>query len=86
MADSGEIRRGTDEDELGQQNFLLGTDWQVDVTQMVKDSLRVVEPHIAQLLESQVLIGRNAGTTKLQVVCVYMLAVLFSQCLYVHTF
>ena len=68
MADSGEIRGGTEEDGLGQQNFLLGTDWQVDVTQLVKESLRAEQPNIAQLLEGQVLIGRSPGTTKLQVV------------------
>ncbi|XP_051794945.1 transmembrane protein 132C [Acanthochromis polyacanthus] len=67
VADSGEIRGAADDDGLGQQNFLLGTDWQVDVTQMVKDSLRVEDPRVAQLLEGQVVIGVNAGTTKLQV-------------------
>ncbi|XP_023125076.2 transmembrane protein 132C [Amphiprion ocellaris] len=67
VADTGEIRGAADDDGLGQQNFLLGTDWQVDVTQMVKDSLRVEDPRVAQLLEGQVVIGVNAGTTKLQV-------------------
>lgn len=54
-----------------QQNFLLGSDWQVEVTQLVRDSLRVQDSEVARLLEGQVLVGVAAGTTKLQVwVCV----------------
>uniref|UniRef100_A0A8C9YES1 Transmembrane protein 132C n=1 Tax=Sander lucioperca TaxID=283035 RepID=A0A8C9YES1_SANLU len=67
VADSGEVRGATEEDGMGQQNFLLGSDWQVEVTQLVKDSLRVEVPKVAQLLEGQVLIGVSAGVTKLQV-------------------
>ncbi|XP_036973614.1 transmembrane protein 132C [Acanthopagrus latus] len=67
VADNGEVRGASEEDRMGQQNFLLGTDWQVEVTQLVKDSLRVADPKVAQLLEGQVVIGQNAGTTKLQV-------------------
>ncbi|XP_034047636.1 transmembrane protein 132C-like [Thalassophryne amazonica] len=60
--------RGVGEDEgLGQQNFLLGSDWQVEVTQLVKDSLRVLDPKIALLQEDQVITGLSAGTTKVQV-------------------
>lgn len=64
-----EVWGASEEDGLGQQNFLLGSDWQVDVTQLVKDSLRVADTKIAQLLEGQVLIGLSTGTTQLQVVC-----------------
>lgn len=71
VAESGEVRGATDGDGLGQQNFLLGSDWQVEVTQLVKEFLRVQDPKVAQLLEGQVLIGLGAGTTKLQVVCVF---------------
>ncbi|XP_056259433.1 transmembrane protein 132C [Seriola aureovittata] len=67
IADTEEVRGAAEEDGLGQQNFLLGSDWQVEVTQLVKDSLRVEDPKVAQLLEGQVLIGLSAGTTKLQV-------------------
>ncbi|KAF7663485.1 hypothetical protein LDENG_00209470, partial [Lucifuga dentata] len=67
MADPGEGREASEEAGPGQQNFLLGSDWQVDVTQLVKDSLRVEDLKVAQLLEGQVVIGRRAGTTKLQV-------------------
>ncbi|XP_038590524.1 transmembrane protein 132C [Micropterus salmoides] len=67
VADNGEVRGTGEEDGLGQQNFLLGSDWQVEVTQLVKDSLKLEDPKVAQLLEGQVLIGLSAGTTKLQV-------------------
>nr|XP_020465479.1 transmembrane protein 132D-like [Monopterus albus] len=67
VADDEEIRGAAEEDGLGQQNFLLGSDWQVEVTQLVKDSLRVEDPKVAQLLEGRVLIGLSAGNTKLQV-------------------
>ncbi|XP_071769686.2 transmembrane protein 132C [Centroberyx gerrardi] len=68
VADSGEGRGAVEEEEgPGQQSFLLGSDWQVDVTQLVQDSLRVEDPKVAQLLDGQVLIGLSAGATKLQV-------------------
>ncbi|XP_039636049.1 transmembrane protein 132C isoform X2 [Perca fluviatilis] len=76
VADSGEVRGATEEDGMGQQNFLLGSDWQVEVTQLVKDSLRVEVPKVAQLLEGQVLIGVSAGVTKLQVLSPLTSAVL----------
>ncbi|KAI3361852.1 hypothetical protein L3Q82_002180 [Scortum barcoo] len=66
VADSGEVR-GVAEEDGQQQNFLLGSDWQVEVTQLVKESLRVEDLKVAQLLDGQVLIGLSAGTTKLQV-------------------
>ncbi|KAM6975690.1 transmembrane protein 132C [Tautogolabrus adspersus] len=68
VVDTGEVRGAAEEDGLGQQNFLLGSDWQVEVTQLVKDSLRVADPKVAQLLDGQVVIGVSAGSTKLQVV------------------
>ena len=73
VADSGEIKEAMEEDGLGQMIFLLGSDWQVDVTQLVRQSLRVEDRKIAELLEGQVLIGLSAGTTKLQVVRIYHL-------------
>lgn len=56
-----------EDDKMGQQNFLLGSDWQVEVTQLVKDSLRVADPKVAQLLEGQVVIGLSTGVTQIQV-------------------
>ncbi|KAF3848917.1 hypothetical protein F7725_015414 [Dissostichus mawsoni] len=67
IADTGEVKGATEEEGQGQQNFLLGSDWQVEVTQLVKDSLRVEVPKVAQLLDGQVLIGLSPGITKLQV-------------------
>lgn len=54
-------------DGLGQQDFLLGSDWQVDVTDLVQDSLRVEDQRVARLLKGQVLMGLSTGTAKLQV-------------------
>ncbi|XP_058474176.1 transmembrane protein 132C [Solea solea] len=62
-----DVRRAMEEDGAGQPNFLLGSDWQVEVTQLVKDSLRLENPKVAQMLDGEVLIGLSAGTTKLQV-------------------
>ncbi|KAM8827881.1 transmembrane protein 132C [Spinachia spinachia] len=67
VAEAGEVMGAAEEDGLGQQSFLLGSDWQVEVTQLVKDFLRVEVPKVAQLLDGQVLVGTSAGITKLQV-------------------
>lgn len=82
VADISESRGATEEDVLGQQTFLLGTDWQVDVTQLVKESLRVEDPKVAQLLDDQVVIGLSTGNTKLQVVFMYILSQFLKQKLY----
>lgn len=90
VADTEESRGATEEDRMGQQNFLLGSDWQVEVTQLVKDSLRVEDPKVAQLLEGQVLIGVSTGNTKLQVVslcvcvCAYFVCVVVTCRLHCH--
>ncbi|XP_067114802.1 LOW QUALITY PROTEIN: transmembrane protein 132C-like [Osmerus mordax] len=55
------------EEGQGQPDFLLGSDWQVDVTELVQDSLRVEDQRVARLVQGQVVIGQNTGTTKLQV-------------------
>lgn len=55
------------EEWQGQPDFLLGSDWQVDVTELVRDSMKLVDDRVARLSEEQVLIGLNAGTTKVQV-------------------
>ena len=55
------------DDPAEQQNFLLGSDWQVEVTQLVRDSLRVTDPKVGQLIEGPVLIGLKPGSTKIQV-------------------
>ncbi|XP_070991577.1 transmembrane protein 132D-like [Oncorhynchus clarkii lewisi] len=51
----------------GALESFLGTDWQVDVTRLVRYSFRVRDPSIARLQAGTVLQGRAAGTTTLQV-------------------
>lgn len=46
--------------------FLLGSDWQLDITALVQDYLRVEDPRVAQL-EDRVLVGVAPGSTQLQV-------------------
>ncbi|XP_057216931.1 transmembrane protein 132C [Triplophysa rosa] len=55
------------EEWQGQPDFLLGSDWQVDVTELVRDSMKLVDERVARLSEEQVLLGLNVGTTKVQV-------------------
>ncbi|XP_051537026.1 transmembrane protein 132C-like [Myxocyprinus asiaticus] len=55
------------EEWQGQPDFLLGSDWQVDVTELVRDSLRVGNEQVARLSKEQVLIGLSTGTTNVQV-------------------
>uniref|UniRef100_A0A668A5G2 Si:dkey-1d7.3 n=1 Tax=Myripristis murdjan TaxID=586833 RepID=A0A668A5G2_9TELE len=45
----------------------LGSDWQVDVTNLVRYSLKVADPDVARLQAGVVLQGRAMGTTTLQV-------------------
>ncbi len=59
--------RAEPEEWQGQPDFLLGSDWQVDVTELVRDSLRVVDERVAKLSEEQVLVGLNNGNHQVQV-------------------
>ncbi|KAM9742938.1 transmembrane protein 132C isoform 2-T2 [Menidia menidia] len=54
-------------DSRGQTSFLLGTDWQVDITELVWDFLKVENPHIAKLLNRKTLVGLDTGMTSIQV-------------------
>ncbi|KAM3867991.1 transmembrane protein 132C-like [Diretmus argenteus] len=54
-------------DPLGQMSFMLGSDWQVDITELVWDFLKVEDPQIAQLLDGRILVGRDVGMTTIQV-------------------
>ncbi|XP_063820673.1 transmembrane protein 132C isoform X1 [Pseudophryne corroboree] len=54
-------------DPLGQLVFLLGSDWQFDVTDLVTDFMKLEEPHIAKLQDGRLLIGREIGMTTIQV-------------------
>uniref|UniRef100_A0A8C3QUQ0 Transmembrane protein 132D n=1 Tax=Cyanoderma ruficeps TaxID=181631 RepID=A0A8C3QUQ0_9PASS len=51
----------------GQLSFLLGPDWQLDITDMVRDFMQVEEPRIARLQEGQVLVGLELGMTTIQI-------------------
>ncbi|KAG7253350.1 hypothetical protein CRUP_023329, partial [Coryphaenoides rupestris] len=73
MADTGEEERAgggvsaaAADEAANQQDFLLGTDWQVDVTHLVAESLKVKDPKTARFLQGQVLMGLSPGTTKVQ--------------------
>lgn len=54
-------------DPRSQTSFMLGSDWQVDITEMVWDFLKVEDPQIAQLLDRKVLVGQGTGMTTIQV-------------------
>ncbi|XP_036385889.1 transmembrane protein 132D-like [Megalops cyprinoides] len=54
-------------DPRGQLTFMLGSDWQVEVTELVGDFLRVRDPQVARLQDGQVLMGRETGVTSVQV-------------------
>ncbi|ELK14253.1 Transmembrane protein 132C [Pteropus alecto] len=51
----------------GQPSHLLSPDWQVDVTHLVADFLKLEKPHVATLQDSRVLVGREVGMTTVQV-------------------
>ncbi|XP_060768812.1 transmembrane protein 132E isoform X2 [Neoarius graeffei] len=46
---------------------MLGSDWQVDVTDLVQDSLKVVDPRVAELVDHIVLVALEQGSTILKV-------------------
>uniref|UniRef100_A0A674K8S1 Transmembrane protein 132D n=1 Tax=Terrapene triunguis TaxID=2587831 RepID=A0A674K8S1_9SAUR len=54
-------------DPSGQLSYLLGSDWQVDITELVSDFMQVEEPRIAKLQGGQVLIGQELGMTTIQI-------------------
>ncbi|NXH99220.1 T132B protein, partial [Pachycephala philippinensis] len=51
----------------GQLSYLLGSEWQFDITELVADFMKVEEPKIAKLQEGRVLAGREQGITTVQV-------------------
>ncbi|XP_072289085.1 transmembrane protein 132C [Eucyclogobius newberryi] len=51
----------------GQSRFMLGSDWQVDITELVWDFLKVEDEHIVQLIDRRTLVGRGSGMTSIQV-------------------
>ncbi|NXI83869.1 T132D protein, partial [Rhipidura dahli] len=48
-------------------SHLLGPDWQLDITDLVRDFMQVEEPRIARLQDGQVLVGLELGMTTIQI-------------------
>lgn len=51
----------------GHLTYLLGSEWQFDITELVADFMKVEEPRVAKLQEGRVLAGREQGITTVQV-------------------
>ncbi|XP_056320277.1 transmembrane protein 132C [Danio aesculapii] len=49
------------------QAFFLGSDWQVDVTRLVRYFLKVEDPNVVRLQAGRVLSGQDVGTTTIKV-------------------
>nr|XP_057912569.1 transmembrane protein 132D-like [Doryrhamphus excisus]XP_057912570.1 transmembrane protein 132D-like [Doryrhamphus excisus]XP_057912571.1 transmembrane protein 132D-like [Doryrhamphus excisus] len=49
-------------------DYLLGPDWQVDVTNLVRYTLKVADPEVARVQHRAVLQGRAVGRTTVQVI------------------
>ncbi|XP_077377553.1 transmembrane protein 132D isoform X2 [Festucalex cinctus] len=47
--------------------YFLGSDWQVDVTRLVRYFMKVEDPRVARLQAGRVLSGQDVGTTAIQV-------------------
>nr|XP_014345305.1 PREDICTED: transmembrane protein 132D isoform X1 [Latimeria chalumnae] len=54
-------------DPGGQLIFMLGSDWQFEITDLVNDFLKVEEPRIVKLQDGRILIGQELGMTTIQV-------------------
>ncbi|XP_068099810.1 transmembrane protein 132D-like isoform X2 [Hyperolius riggenbachi] len=50
----------------GQLNYLLGSDWQVDITDLITEFIQMDDPKVLRL-QGQLLIGQEAGMTTLQI-------------------
>ncbi|XP_069038232.1 transmembrane protein 132C [Lepisosteus oculatus] len=54
-------------DPGGELVYMLGSDWQADITELVEDFFKVEDPRIARLQDGRVLIGKDLGITTIQV-------------------
>ncbi|XP_077570919.1 transmembrane protein 132C [Stigmatopora nigra] len=54
-------------DPRSQTSYMLGTDWQVDITELVWEFVKVENSQIARLLDRRILVGRGVGMTTIQV-------------------
>ncbi|XP_028750138.1 transmembrane protein 132B [Peromyscus leucopus] len=57
----------TESPDLGQLTYMLGPDWQFDITDLVTEFVKVEEPKIAELQDGRILAGREPGITTVQV-------------------
>uniref|UniRef100_A0A8C5WCW6 Transmembrane protein 132D n=1 Tax=Leptobrachium leishanense TaxID=445787 RepID=A0A8C5WCW6_9ANUR len=53
-------------DIIGQLTYMMGSDWQIDITDLVTEFIRMDEPKVVRL-QGQVLIGQEVGMTTLQI-------------------
>ena len=53
--------------DLGQLTYMLGPDWQFDITNLVTEFVKVEEPKMAQVQTGRILAGREPGITTVQV-------------------
>ncbi|XP_021113316.1 transmembrane protein 132B isoform X2 [Heterocephalus glaber] len=53
--------------DAGQLTYMLGPDWQFDITNLVTEFMKVEEPKIAELQDGRTLAGREPGITTVQV-------------------
>ncbi|XP_075032882.1 transmembrane protein 132D isoform X2 [Mixophyes fleayi] len=53
-------------DFVGQLTYLLGSDWQVDITDLISEFIQMDEPNVVRL-KGQTLIGQEVGMTTLQI-------------------
>ncbi|CAL8332494.1 unnamed protein product [Arctogadus glacialis] len=67
------------EDPRDPKAYFLGSDWQVDVTRLVRYFLKVEDPRVARLQAGRVLSGRDLGTTSVQVISPLTDAILAKQ-------
>lgn len=54
-------------DPGGHLAYLLGSDWQEDITELITDFMQVEDPRIAKLQGGQILTGQELGMTTIQV-------------------
>ncbi|XP_058630603.1 transmembrane protein 132E isoform X2 [Onychostoma macrolepis] len=57
----------TSSEGTNQMITMLGPDWQVDVTELVQDSLKVVDARVAELVDRTVLVANELGSSTLKV-------------------
>ncbi|XP_058512622.1 transmembrane protein 132B [Ochotona princeps] len=57
----------TESPDLGQLTYMLGSEWQFDITDLVTEFMKVEEPKVAQLQDGRTLAGREPGITTVQV-------------------